>query len=165
MEWLVLQHCLPLSSDHHQFAYRANRATEDATAFHTAFTNLEDQKHYVLFIDFSSPPNTVINWPPNLLTLDIPITPATGLKAFWQITTMPPPSPSLPPPPLHVALAPHRAVCWAPYLCFLHPRLCFNPSSLWMTWLWLFSSQKKMNQPTGLKSKDAQHGVQKTISS
>ncbi|KAI4887106.1 hypothetical protein NFI96_003143 [Prochilodus magdalenae] len=46
----------------HEFAYKANRSTEDAitTALHTALTHLEHQGSYVrmLFVDFSSAFNT-----------------------------------------------------------------------------------------------------------
>ncbi|KAL6475087.1 hypothetical protein MHYP_G00161270 [Metynnis hypsauchen] len=50
--------------DSHQFAYRANRSTEDAVslAMHTALNHLEGTNTYVrmLFIDFSSAFNTII---------------------------------------------------------------------------------------------------------
>lgn len=72
-ERLVQQHIkasLPPTFDPHQFAYRANRSTEDAiaTALHTALTHLEHQGSYVrmLFIDFSSAFNTII--PSRLVT-------------------------------------------------------------------------------------------------
>ena len=43
-ERLVLHHikaCLPPTFDPHQFAYRANRSTEDAIALHSALSHLE----------------------------------------------------------------------------------------------------------------------------
>lgn len=66
-EMLVLAHIqsslLP-TLDQHQFAYRANRSTEDAinTALHSALTHLESPGSYVrlLFADFSSAFNTII---------------------------------------------------------------------------------------------------------
>ncbi len=66
-ERLVLRHikaCLPLSLDPYQFAYRANRCTEDAIviALHTALSHLEHAGNYarLLFIDYSSAFNTII---------------------------------------------------------------------------------------------------------
>ncbi|KAF7662859.1 hypothetical protein LDENG_00225120 [Lucifuga dentata] len=64
---LILHHikaCLPPNFDPYQFAYRANRSTEDAiaTALHTALSHLEHAGSYVrmLFIDYSSAFNTII---------------------------------------------------------------------------------------------------------
>ena len=61
---------LPTTSDPQQFAYRANRSTEDAiaTALHTTLQHVEHQGSYarLLFIDFSSAFNTII--PNRLLT-------------------------------------------------------------------------------------------------
>lgn len=55
---------LPKSLDSHQFAYRANRSTEDAiaTALHAALSHLEQQGSYVwmLFVDYSSAFNTIL---------------------------------------------------------------------------------------------------------
>ena len=55
---------LPLDLDPHEFAYRANRSTDDATtiAFHTALNHLECSGTYVrmLFVDYSSAFNTII---------------------------------------------------------------------------------------------------------
>ena len=49
---------LPLTFDDYQFAYRANRSTEDAitTTLHAALSHLEQPGSYVrmLFVDFSS---------------------------------------------------------------------------------------------------------------
>jgi hypothetical protein len=66
-ERLVATHikpCLPPSFDPHQFAYRANRSTEDAIAIghHSTLSHLEHSGNYVrlLFIDFSSAFNTII---------------------------------------------------------------------------------------------------------
>lgn len=66
-EKLVLQHIkdsLQPTFDPFQFAYRANRSTEDATvtALHTVLSQLKHQGNYLrmLFIDFSSAFNTVI---------------------------------------------------------------------------------------------------------
>ena len=64
---LVMQHIksvLPPSLDPYQFAYRANRSTEDAifTALHSALTHLDTKDSYVrmLFLDFSSAFNIII---------------------------------------------------------------------------------------------------------
>jgi hypothetical protein len=72
-EKLVRSHIttsLPTTSNPHQFAYRANRSTEDtiATALHTTLQHVEHQGSYarLLFIDFSSAFNTII--PNRLLT-------------------------------------------------------------------------------------------------
>ncbi|KAK0133341.1 putative RNA-directed DNA polymerase from transposon BS [Merluccius polli] len=66
-ETLVLKHIktsLPLALDPHQFAYRANRLTDDAiaTVLHTALNHLEHSGTYVrmLFVDYSSVFNTII---------------------------------------------------------------------------------------------------------
>lgn len=66
-ERLILFHikaALPADLDQHQFAYRANRLTEDAviTALHTALSHLHKDNTYVrmLLVDFSSAFNTVI---------------------------------------------------------------------------------------------------------
>lgn len=65
-ERLVMHHIksvLPPSLDPYQFAYRANRSTDDAvsTALHSAFTHLDNKDSYVrmLFSDFSSAFNTI----------------------------------------------------------------------------------------------------------
>lgn len=67
LERLVLRHIkasLPPTFDPYQFAYRANRSTEDAIsiALHTALEHLEHRGTYVrmLFIDYSSAFNTII---------------------------------------------------------------------------------------------------------
>ncbi|TKS65799.1 putative RNA-directed DNA polymerase from transposon X-element [Collichthys lucidus] len=66
-ERLVMQHIksvLRPSLDPYQFAYRANRSTDDAitTALHSALTHLDSKDSYVrkLFLDFSSAFNTII---------------------------------------------------------------------------------------------------------
>ncbi|XP_036420865.1 interferon-induced very large GTPase 1-like [Colossoma macropomum] len=66
-EQLVKAHIcstLPATMDPHQFAYRSNRATDDAIALtiHTALTHLDRKNTYVrmLFIDYSSAFNTII---------------------------------------------------------------------------------------------------------
>ncbi len=49
--------------DLHQFAYRANRSTEDAVATaHAALSHLEQQGSYVrmLFVDYSSAFDTIL---------------------------------------------------------------------------------------------------------
>ena len=70
-ERLVLGHLknsIPPSLDNHQFAYRANRSTEDAVslALHSTLTHLDQRDSYVrmLFIDYSSAFNTI---PPHKL--------------------------------------------------------------------------------------------------
>uniref|UniRef100_A0A8C7YZR7 Reverse transcriptase domain-containing protein n=1 Tax=Oryzias sinensis TaxID=183150 RepID=A0A8C7YZR7_9TELE len=66
-EKLVRNHitsCLPSTLDSYQFAYRANRSTEDAitTTLHTALSHLEQPGSCVrlLFVDFSSAFNTIL---------------------------------------------------------------------------------------------------------
>ncbi|KAM6915860.1 molybdenum cofactor sulfurase [Xenentodon cancila] len=66
-ERIVLQHIknyLPPDFHPHQFAYRANRSTEDATdvSLHSMLNHLEQQPSYVqmLFVDCSSAFNTII---------------------------------------------------------------------------------------------------------
>lgn len=63
-----LKNSIPLSLDQHQFAYRANRSTEDAVslALHITLTHLGQRDSYVwmLFIDYSSAFNTI---PPHKL--------------------------------------------------------------------------------------------------
>lgn len=95
---------LPPNLDPHQFAYRANRSTEDAiaAALHTVLSHLEHLGNYVriLFIDYSSAFNTII---PDILVnklSDLDFPPLTWIKDFlnnrpqtvkWA-TTAPPPS-------------------------------------------------------------------------
>ncbi len=83
-----IRDCLPPSFDPYQFAYRANRSTEDAIALtlHTALSHLENKESYVrmLFVDYSSAFNTII---PDilcnkLLQLQIPPTTCTWIKHF-----------------------------------------------------------------------------------
>ena len=66
-EWLVktfITSSLPDSLDPLQFAYRANRSTDDAIALtiHTALSHLDQRNTYVriLFIDYSSAFNTIV---------------------------------------------------------------------------------------------------------
>ncbi|KAG5263066.1 hypothetical protein AALO_G00282140 [Alosa alosa] len=73
---------LPASFDPLQFAYRANRSTEDAISnlMHTTLTHLEEGNgNYVrmLFIDFSSAFNTIV-----------PLTLVTKMKALGLNTTL-----------------------------------------------------------------------------
>lgn len=90
-ERLVAQHIkasLPRTFDPHQFAYRANRSTEDAIkiALHTALSHLEHPGSYVimLFIDYSSAFNTIIPdiLMDNLHSLGLP--PITPLRALCR---------------------------------------------------------------------------------
>uniref|UniRef100_A0A669B499 Reverse transcriptase domain-containing protein n=1 Tax=Oreochromis niloticus TaxID=8128 RepID=A0A669B499_ORENI len=90
-ERLVLQHIkdyLPPEFDPHQFAYRANRSTEDAiaTALHAVLSHLEQRQSYVrmLFVDYSSAFNTIIldiliN---KLVTLGLPPLTCAWIKDF-----------------------------------------------------------------------------------
>lgn len=90
-EKLVLRHikaCLPPTLDPHQFAYRANRSTEDAIAIalHSALSHLERQGSYVrmLFIDYSSAFNTIIPdiLIPKLRHLGLPSSTCSWIKDF-----------------------------------------------------------------------------------
>lgn len=90
-ERLVLRHIkdyLPSDFDPYQFAYRANRSTEDAiaVALHSALSHLEQQQSYVrmLFVDYSSAFNTII---PDILitklvTLGLPPLTCAWIKDF-----------------------------------------------------------------------------------
>ena len=67
LERLVMKHIkgiTPAAFDHHQFAYKANRSTEDAVALllNTALEHLELKNTYIriLFIDYSSAFNTIL---------------------------------------------------------------------------------------------------------
>ena len=59
-----IKECLPPTFDPFQFAYKANRSTDDAisTALHTALSHLEHPRTYVrmLFVDYSAAFNTII---------------------------------------------------------------------------------------------------------
>lgn len=73
LERLLLGHVksgLSPSLDIHQFAYRANRSTDDAisSALHAALSHLDESNTHVrmLFVDFSSAFNTII--PSKLIT-------------------------------------------------------------------------------------------------
>lgn len=74
---LVLGHVksiLPMTLDQHQYAYRANRSTEDTinTALHTAMTHLEQRGTYtciqMMFMDYSFTFNTIV---PNRLVIKL----------------------------------------------------------------------------------------------
>ena len=124
-ERLVLQHikdCLPPTLDSHQFAYRANRSTEDAIAIalHAVLSHLEQQQSYarMLFVDYSSAFNTII---PDILTtkldtLGLPPLTCTWIKDF--LTNR----------PQTVRLGPHRSSTrtlstGSPQGCVLSPLL------------------------------------------
>ena len=90
-EKLVRSHITPLippSFDSHQFAYRANRSTEDAvtTTLHLALSHLEQQGSYtwLLFIDFSSAFNTILphRLVSKLLNLGLPYSTCLWIKDF-----------------------------------------------------------------------------------
>ncbi|KAI4905163.1 hypothetical protein NFI96_024919 [Prochilodus magdalenae] len=94
LERLVLHHIravLPPTFDSQQFAYKANRSTEDAitTALHTALTHLKHQGSYVrmLFVDFSSAFNTVI--PHRLVSKLTDPGPCLWIKDFLTDCTQP----------------------------------------------------------------------------
>ena len=82
---------LPHSLDPHQFAYRANRSTEDATAIvlHTALSHLEQQGSYVriLCVDYSSAFNTIL--PHKLVVklgdLGLPHTTCMWINSFLSV--------------------------------------------------------------------------------
>lgn len=92
-ERLVLQHikdCLPPTFDPHQFAYWANRSTEDAIsiALHSVLNHLEKQQSYVrmLFVDYTSAFNTII---PDILitkltTLHLPTLTGAWIRDFLR---------------------------------------------------------------------------------
>ena len=137
-EKLVRRHitsCLPPTFDPLQFAYRANRSTEDAicTVLHATISPLEQQGHYarLLFVDFSSAFNTIL---PNRLTeklLDIglPATTCCWITDFLSNRVQ------------RVRVGPHLSTVLSlnigsPQGCVLtqssalhsvHPRLCQHP--------------------------------------
>ncbi len=66
-ERLVITHIkdsIPVDPNQYQFAYRANRSTEDAicVAMHAALSHLEKPNTYIrmLFVDYSSAFNTIV---------------------------------------------------------------------------------------------------------
>lgn len=86
-ERLVLHHikaCLPPTFDPHQFAYRANRSTEDAIAIalNSTLSHLEHRGSYVrmLFIDFSSAFNTIT---PDILVTKLLVLGLPTLTCSW----------------------------------------------------------------------------------
>lgn len=97
-ERIVSQHIrdgLPPSLDWYQFAYRANRSTEDAVTItlHRVLSHLENRKIYVrkLFVDYSLPFNTITS---DFLTtkldhLEIPPATCSWIKDF--LTNQPQP--------------------------------------------------------------------------
>lgn len=87
LERLVQHHIkalLPPSLDPHQYAYKANRSTEDAiaTALHAALTHLEQKGTYVrmLFVDYSSAFNTII---PDILITKLTYLGLPPLTCSW----------------------------------------------------------------------------------
>uniref|UniRef100_A0AAZ1X6I0 Reverse transcriptase domain-containing protein n=1 Tax=Oreochromis aureus TaxID=47969 RepID=A0AAZ1X6I0_OREAU len=90
-EKLVRRHimsCLPPTLDSLQFAYRANRSTEDAiaTTLHTTISHLEVQGRYarLLFVDFSSAFNTILpdRLIVKLLEIGLPSTTCRWIRDF-----------------------------------------------------------------------------------
>lgn len=125
-EKLVGNHIMSFLSptfDQHQFAFRANRSTEDTIAIvsHTALSHLEQQGSYVqmFFIDSSSAFNTTL--PDRLVCklVDLGQSHSTSrcvlnfLRDHKGLEWTP-----TPPCPSASALAYHRVVGWAPSL---HP--------------------------------------------
>lgn len=84
LERLILAHisdCLPPSFNPHQFAYKANRSTEDSIfiIIHTVLSHLEHRDR-VLFVDFSSACNTII---PNVLVRKLSTLGLHPLTCLW----------------------------------------------------------------------------------
>lgn len=111
LDRLVLRHIkasLPPTFDPHQFAYRANRSTEDAiaTALHKALDHLEHRGTYVriLFTVYSSAFNTILGiLSRKLLHLGLSAHLCTWVMDFLTVSNSPPPSLSAP--------VPHSDVC------------------------------------------------------
>nr|XP_043874450.1 uncharacterized protein LOC122764210 isoform X2 [Solea senegalensis]XP_043874509.1 uncharacterized protein LOC122764439 isoform X2 [Solea senegalensis] len=117
-ERLVSQHiraCLSPTLDPHQFAYRANRSTEDAItiALHTALSHLEHRGSYVrmLFLDFSSAFNHIL---PEILVQKLShlglSNQTFGLRTSCQIVLSQSDLVHTSPAPSHSAPAPHKDV-------------------------------------------------------
>lgn len=125
LERSVSQHtrdCLPPSFDPHQFAYIANRSTENAIALtlQTALSHLENKKSYVrmLFVDYSSAFNTII---PDILyskliQLQIPLPTCIQIKNFLSSR------------PQYVRLGPHHSSTHTQY--WFPSRLHSEPSAV-----------------------------------
>ena len=125
LERSVSQHirdCLPLSLDPYQFAYRANRSTEDTIALtlHTALSHLENKKSYVrmLYVDYSSAFITIIPdiFITKLLELQIPLPTCNWIRNFLSSC------------PQSVRLGPHYSTALtlstgSPQGCVLSPLL------------------------------------------
>ena len=74
---VYIRDCIPVDLDSHQFAYEANRSTEDAVSItlHTALSHLYPNTYVkMLFVDFSSAFNTIIPHEPvlKLIHLGLP---------------------------------------------------------------------------------------------
>ncbi len=145
------------------------------SALHTALTHLEHQGSYVrmLFVDISSAFNMVI--PSRLVTklTDLGFCQPTcyWIKDFLtnhhQTVRLGPHLSST----LTLNTGSPQGCVLSPILYALYTHDCASPipptpsSSSWTTQLWLDLSQEDPIQPTEMKSKDWQHGVQRTISS
>lgn len=133
-EKLVLRHIkssLPPTLDQHQFAYRANRSTEDTinTALHIALTHLEHLGTYIwmLFEDLSSVFNTKI--PSRMMTklLDLGVSQhrCRWIRTFWLMGHRLSGWAIITPHPWHWSSTGLLAVSLT--LLFLHPQLHTNP--------------------------------------
>lgn len=108
-EKLVRSHMMTFinpSSDPYQFAYKANRSTEDAVnaALHTALSHLEKQGYYarLLFVDYRSAFNTILlhGLVRKLLNFSLPHSTCLWIKDFL---TECPQRVRIGPPPLKAA--------------------------------------------------------------
>lgn len=118
--------CLPPSFNSHQFAYKANRSTEDSISIilHTALSHLEHRDR-VLFVDFSSACNTII---PNVLVRKLSTLGLHPLTCLWikDFLTDRPPTVKL---ELHLSST-HTLSTGSPQGCVLYPlifTLYFRP--------------------------------------
>ena len=168
---------LPDSLDPLQFAYRANRSTEDAiaTALHTTLQHVEHEGSYarLLFIDFSSAFNTII--PNRLLTklmdlgLSQPI--CYWIKDFLTERSQRVRVGAHLSSALSISTGSPQGCVLSPLLYTLYTNDCIPshpaiPSlSLRMIQRWWGSSQVGMRLHIGRRSKDCLHGVRRTTSS
>ena len=167
LERSVSQHirdCLPLSLDPYQFAYRANRSTEDTIALtlHTALSHLENKKSYVrmLFVDYSSAFNTIILdiLITKLLEIQIPLPTCNWIRNF--LSSRPQSVRLHRPPPLHCTHTQH----WFPSRLHSEPSTV-RPTALLnmrMTPQWLDSFEARTRQRTGPRWRNCRYGAQTT---
>src|SRR4029434_6652115 len=174
LERLVMKHIrgiTPASFDQHQFAYKANRSTEDAVALllHTALEHLELKNTYIriLFIDYSSAFRTIL---PGKLISKLQDLNLSATLCNWVLDFLTNRTQRVQLGKHHSSNLTHKVACSAHYYTLSTPMTVLPPAhpttslNLQMTQQCLASSPTTMRLPTGKKWETWQPGVLSTTS-